>query len=43
VEAELAQTQNMTFTDKDLLLGNKKHNRPLLMLGEIDDLAINHD
>jgi hypothetical protein len=41
VEAKLAQTQNMTFVDKDLLLGNKKHNRPLLMLGEIDDLVIN--
>ncbi|PWZ05862.1 hypothetical protein Zm00014a_007970 [Zea mays] len=31
----------MTFADKDLLLGIKKHNRPLLMLGEIDDLVIN--
>ena len=41
MEAKLAQTQNMTFADKDLLLGNKKHNRPLLMLGEIDDLVIN--
>jgi hypothetical protein len=41
VEAKLAQTQNMTFADKDLLLGIKKHNRPLLMLGEIDDLVIN--
>jgi hypothetical protein len=41
VEVELAQSQNVTFADKDFLLGNKKHNRPVLMLGEIDDLGIN--
>jgi hypothetical protein len=41
VEAESVQIQNMTFTDEDLLLGRKKHNRPLLMFGEIDDLPIN--
>jgi hypothetical protein len=41
VEAESVQTQNMTFTDEDLMLGRKKHNRPLLMFGEIDDLPIN--
>jgi hypothetical protein len=41
VEAELVQIQKMTFTDEDLLLGRKKHNRPFLMFGEIDDLPIN--
>jgi hypothetical protein len=42
VEANLAETQNMTSTNENLLLGAKKHNRPLLMLGEIDDLSTNH-
>ena len=40
-EVKLSQTQSITFNDEDLLLGNKKHNRPLLMFGEIDDLPIN--
>ncbi len=40
-EAELAEVLSMTFTEEDLLLGNKKHNRPLLMYGEIDDLPTN--
>jgi hypothetical protein len=31
----------MIFNDKDLLLGNKKYNRPLFMFGDIDDLPIN--
>jgi hypothetical protein len=40
-EVKLPQTQSISFSDEDLLLGNKTHNRPLLMFGEIDDLAIN--
>ena len=40
-EVKLSQTQSITFNDEDLLLGNKKHNRPLLMFGEIEDLPIN--
>lgn len=40
-ETELNDVLNITFTDEDLLLGSKKHNRPLLMFGEIDDLPIN--
>jgi hypothetical protein len=46
---EVSQTEikpnrndNMTFNDEDLLLGDKKHNRPLFMFGDIDDLPINH-
>jgi hypothetical protein len=40
-EVKLPQTQGITFNDEDLLLGNKRHNIPLLMFGEIDDLPIN--
>ncbi|XP_066379775.1 uncharacterized protein [Miscanthus floridulus] len=40
-EVKLARAQSITFSDEDLLLGNTKHNRPLFMLGEIDDLPIN--
>jgi hypothetical protein len=40
-EVKLPQTQSISFSDDDLLLGNKMHNRPLLMFGEIDDLPIN--
>ena len=40
-EAELNDVLNITFTDEDMLLGAKKHNRPLLMFGEIDDLPTN--
>jgi hypothetical protein len=31
----------MVFNDGDMLLGDKKHNRPLFMFGDIDDLPIN--
>jgi hypothetical protein len=31
----------MIFNDGDLLLGDKKHNLPLFMFGDIDDLPIN--
>ena len=40
-EVEESEVLNMTFTDEDMLLGPKKHNRPLLMFGEIDVLPIN--
>ncbi|KAM0855442.1 hypothetical protein ACQ4PT_049771 [Festuca glaucescens] len=40
-EVEESEVLNMTFTDEDRLLGSKKHNRPLLMYGEIDVLPIN--
>uniref|UniRef100_A0A0E0LC26 Uncharacterized protein n=1 Tax=Oryza punctata TaxID=4537 RepID=A0A0E0LC26_ORYPU len=36
-EAELTEVLSMTFAEEDILLGNKKHNQPLLMYGEIDD------
>lgn len=31
-----AKAQKVAFNDEDLFLGNKKHNSPLLMFGEID-------
>ncbi|KAK1616645.1 hypothetical protein QYE76_022162 [Lolium multiflorum] len=40
-EVEESEVLNMTFTDDDRLLGSKKHNRPLLMYGEIDVLPTN--
>uniref|UniRef100_J3N1M8 Peptidase A2 domain-containing protein n=1 Tax=Oryza brachyantha TaxID=4533 RepID=J3N1M8_ORYBR len=40
-EVESTEVLDVTFTDEDLLLGSKKHNRPLLMYGQIDDLSIN--
>ncbi|KAK1614458.1 hypothetical protein QYE76_019975 [Lolium multiflorum] len=40
-EVEESEVLNMTFTDEDRLLGSKKHNRPLLMYGEIDVLPTN--
>ena len=40
-EIEESEVLNMTFTDEDMLLGPKKHNRPLLMFGEIDVLPTN--
>jgi hypothetical protein len=36
------RSDDMIFNDEDLLLGNKKHNMPLFMFGDIDDLPINH-
>jgi hypothetical protein len=35
------RSNDMIFNDKDLLLGDKKHNMPLFMFGDIDDLPIN--
>jgi hypothetical protein len=35
------RSDDMIFNDEDLLLGDKKHNRPLFMFGDIDDLPIN--
>jgi hypothetical protein len=36
------RSDNMIFNDEDLLLGDKKHNMPLFMFGDIDYLPINH-
>ena len=36
-EIDQVKDKDMTFNDEDLLLGHKKHNRPLLMFGDIDD------
>jgi hypothetical protein len=35
------RSDDMVFNDGDLLLGDKKHNKPLFMFGDIDDLPIN--
>jgi hypothetical protein len=35
------RSDDMIFNDEDLLLGDKRHNRPLFMFGDIDDLPIN--
>jgi hypothetical protein len=35
------RSDDMIFNDGDLLLGDKKHNMPLFMFGDIDDLPIN--
>ncbi|KAK1684838.1 hypothetical protein QYE76_045686 [Lolium multiflorum] len=40
-EVEESDVLNITFTDEDRLLGSKKHNRPLLMFGEIDESPTN--
>ncbi|TVU40415.1 hypothetical protein EJB05_13879, partial [Eragrostis curvula] len=40
-EMETSDDLDITFSDEDLLLGHKEHNRPLLMFGDIDDLPTN--
>ena len=33
IETKLSNVLNITFSDEDMLLGSKKHNRPLVMFG----------
>jgi hypothetical protein len=42
VEVSQNEVLNLTFTYEDMLLRSKKHNKPLLMYGDIDVLPINH-
>jgi hypothetical protein len=41
VEVKPNRSDDMIFNDGDLLLGDRKHNRPLFIFGDIDDLPIN--
>jgi hypothetical protein len=35
------RSDDMIFNDEDLLLGDRRHNMPLFLFGDIDDLPIN--
>lgn len=40
IDTSAAQCCSIEFSDEDLLLGTKLHNRPLLMAGSLEDIPV---